>query len=478
MNKANSHKLLMKTANSSGENEPLLGRTNYISAHKELLYVLRSSIPVIVAFFLQYSITVTSIFSVGRLGQNELASVSLAAITFNVSVSVFNGMATCLDTFCPQAFGSGNYPLVGLYFKRCSAMILVVSIPILVFWYYSATVLSYVVPEKELLLLAQTYLRCVSIGVPAYILFETGKRFLQAQGIYKAGQYCLIIVFPINILSNYLLVWSEPFGLGYIGGPISAALSYWLMCIFLFAYIIFINGKKCWGEDSFKDVFNFNEWKRMASYAMNGTAMLLSEFIAFEILTLSASKFGTTSLAAQSICSTLATLAFQVPFGVSVALSTRIGYHVGSENMSAVKLMNKVAYSLALTLGVMMSSLLVCFHTRIPRIFINDASVVEVASQIVKILGVNQFFDCPNVILAGSLRGQGRQHIGSVLNLISYYIFAVPVALILAFTFLLKLQGLWIGIGIGIVILSLCELYFIYYSNWDKIVNDSKKRIH
>lgn len=463
-------------ANANNENTSLLDSSS-TDTSSEFALVLKSSIPLIITFLLQYSITVTTIFSVGRLGKTELASVSLAAITFNVSVAIFNGMATCLDTFCAQAYGSKNYILVGILFQRCSALILVFSIPIVFFWCYCATFLSFIVPEHNLLILAQRYLRFMSFGTPGYILFETGKRFLQAQGIYHAGQYCLMIVTPVNIFLNYFLVWRCDSSFGYIGGPISAAISYWLMCILLMLYVIFIDGRKCWGGFNIQESLNLKEWASMVLYALNGTAMLLSEFVAFEILTLSASRFGTASLAAQSICSTLATLAFQVPFGVSVALSTRIGFHLGSENLRALALMNKVAYMLSIILGLLSSGVLLIFHEKICRIFTSDGNVVNIASLIVKILGINQLYDCPNVILAGALRGQGRQHIGSVLNLIAYYIFAVPVALVLSFVFHMTLQGLWIGIGVGVFILALCELYFIVTSDWGSIVRDAKDRV-
>lgn len=80
------------------------------------------------------------------------------------------------------------------------------SIPILFFWCFSASFLKFIVPEKTLAILAQTYLRYISFGAPGYILFETGKRFLQAQNIFTVGQYCLFFVAPLNVCLNYLLV--------------------------------------------------------------------------------------------------------------------------------------------------------------------------------------------------------------------------------------------------------------------------------
>lgn len=444
---------------------------------EQIFFLIRSSTPLIVTLFLQYSITVFAIFSVGQLGKNELAAVSLATITYNVGNAIFNGMATSLDTYCAQAHGSGNFRLVGMYFQRGTAMILVSSIPVIIFWCYSATVLRVIVPQENLLILAQRYLRYLSFGAPGYILFETGKRFLQCQGMYTAAQYSLFLVVPINIGLNLLLVWNETYGLGFIGAPIAIAVSYWCMSIFLLMYVLFVDGKKCWFGLELKEAFNPKEWKSMFSLAMNGTAMLLSEFIAFEVLTLTASKFGTAALAAQSIASTTATLAFQIPFGVSVALSTKIADRVGLEDTVAVYKLNRITYLVSVLVGIIDTSILLGCRTIIAGCFTTDADVVALGLKLLTILGINQLYDCPNVILAGCLRGQGRQAIGSRLNLLAYYLIALPLALFLAFSFNLGLFGLWAGLGVGIFVLAASEFYYVFNSDWDMILEDAKKHL-
>lgn len=458
----------------SNENETNF-RSN-TSTNGELLFIARSSAPLIVTFFLQYSLTVVSIFSVGHIGKTELAAVSLATMTFNVTVSIFNGMATCLDTFCAQAYGAKKNYLVGLYFQRCTAMIFVCSIPILLFWYFSASFLKLIVPDKNLAILAQTYLRYISFGAPGYILFETGKRFLQAQNIYTAGQYCLFFVAPLNACLNYLLVWNKNFGIGFIGAPISTAISYWLMSFILLGYVIFVDGRNCWYGLQIKQAFNIRQWSAMMSLALNGTIMLLSEFVAFEILTLAASRFGTSALAAQSVASTIATLSFQVPFGVSVAISTRIANYIGANDLDSAKIVNKIAYMLAIIIGITNFALLIGGRSIIANSFTIDKTVVALAVKVLTVLGINQIYDCANVLFAGCLRGQGRQKLGSTLNLISYYIIAIPLALILAFKLNFGLIGLWYGLGFGILLLAISEVCCVFKSDWTEIAENSSKR--
>lgn len=458
---------------SVGENQESSRQDHH--RNTEFWIVLKASLPLVTTFFLQFSLTLVSIFSVGHIGKEELAAVSLAIMTFNVSISIFNGMATCLDTLCAQAYGAKRYDLVGIYFQKCTCMILAVYIPMAFIWCFSSHLFALIVPDRKLAILAEKFLRGMALGAPGYILFETGKRFLQSQGIYVAGQYCLFIVAPINLLLNYLLVWNKHFGIGLFGAPLSTSISYWLMSLLLLFYVKFIDGKKCWDGINLQEAFR--GWGTMFNMALNGTAMMVSEFVAFEILTLSVSRLGTASLAAQSITSSLATLLFQIPFGISVAASTRIAFHVGAGSIDMAKKASRITLNLALIVGVLTFLIVFIFRANIVRIFTMDQEVVKYATVSVGILGINQLFDCSNVLLAGCLRGQGRQYIGSALNIFAYYFIAVPLALYLAFKIGLGLKGLWIGIGIGISVLAISEGYFVLFrSDWPAILQSAQKR--
>lgn len=434
----------------------------------------KTSLPMIVTFFLQYSLTIVSIFSVGHLGKKELAAVSLSTMTFNITNAIFNGMSTCLDTFCSQAYGAGKKELVGLHFQRCSAMIFVIAIPVIIIWWLSSPILHIFVPNKELTDLAQLYLRIISFGTPGYILFETGKRFLQAQGIFQAAQYVLFICTPINIILNYILVWDSRIGIGFAGAPLATSISFTLMALFLFLYVLLIDGKQCWGGLQVKK--SFENWGPMVSLALPGVIMIEAEFLAFEILTLSAARLGTEVLAAQSVASTLCTLIFQIPFGVSVAGSTRIATHVGAQSLGNAKVATRVSMCISLVLGSITATILFSSRSFIVSLFTDDKGVAKLARSIIKILAVNQLMDTVNIISAGCLRGQGRQKIGSNLNLMSYYLIALPLALYLAFVKEYQLPGLWIGLGVGISVLALSESYFVLNANWRSILEASALR--
>ena len=175
---------------------------------RETKVIARYSAPLILTFLLQYSLTVASIFTVGHLGTVELGAVSLASMTANITgYAIYQGLATSLDTLCAQAYGSGRKKLVGLQTQRMVFFLWTITIPIGIIWLCADIILMKIVPEKDVAVLAGRYLKIVLLGAPGYATFESAKRFLQAQGIFSASLYVLIICAPLNALMNWLFVW-------------------------------------------------------------------------------------------------------------------------------------------------------------------------------------------------------------------------------------------------------------------------------
>lgn len=175
---------------------------------REAQVIGKNAAPLVVTFLLQYSLTVASIFTLGHLGKKELGAVSLASMTANITgYAVYQGLATSLDTLCAQAYGSGRKKLVGLQMQKMVFFLWVISVPIAVLWFFADKVLVRIVPEKEVAELAGLYLKVVVLGAPGYACFESGKRYVQAQGLFSASLYVLLVCAPLNAFMNWLFVW-------------------------------------------------------------------------------------------------------------------------------------------------------------------------------------------------------------------------------------------------------------------------------
>lgn len=435
--------------------------------HRETKTLVKNASPLIVTFVLEYSFTVASIFTVGRLGTVELAAVSLASMTANITgYAVYQGLATSLDTLCAQAYGSGKKQLVGLQLQRMVYFLWLLTIPIGTIWFFSGDILKFMVPEQRCAELAGLYLRILLFGAPGYTLFESAKRFVQAQGLFSATTYVLLLCAPLNVFMNWLFVWKLDWG--FVGAPIAVAVTDTLLPVFLFLYVYLVDGRQCWNGFTKRALKN---WGPMIKLALPGLLMVEAEFLAFEILTLAASYISMSHLAAQSILGTVTALTFQIPFPVSIAASTRVANLIGATLANAARTSAKVrdgssfcvavichqtnvvlqvAFAASFIVGIFNVILLSSLRTFIPQLFTDDQGVIKLVADVLPLCAAFQLFDSLSACGNGLLRGLGRQEIGGYVNLFAYYVIAMPISFGTAFGLGWELEGLWSGVALAL----------------------------
>lgn len=193
--------------------------------------------------------------------------------------SVVFGMTTSLDTLCSQAYtGSQDVTSLGIYLQRSFLATMCLFLPVSVLWWNAEFILLAIKQDAELSRLCGLYLQWYLISIPASIIFECCKKFLQAQGkfcykviflsfsflvekctlgIMKASTQILVLSVPVCFLLNFFLVQYPPTSLGFKGAPIAAGLTDWFCAFVSIGYILFIDGKRAWGGFSKKA---FSDW--------------------------------------------------------------------------------------------------------------------------------------------------------------------------------------------------------------------------
>lgn len=165
-----------------------------------------------------------------------------------------------------------------------------------------------------------------------------------------------------------------------------------------------------------------------------------------------------------------------IPFGVGVATSARVGNLLGSRDPRGAYCAANVSACLAMILGGIMLALLMGTRHSFARIFNDDERVVDLTSRVLPYVALFQIADGLNGSCGGSLRGQGRQSIGALVNLVSYYGGALPLGIWLAFHGW-GLEGLWIGQCIALYLVGTLEWAIVAWSNWEKQVEKAFLRM-
>lgn len=202
-----------------------------------------------------------------------------------------------------------------------------------------------------------------------------------------------------------------------------------------------------------------------------------NESSAFDILTLSSSYLGEQYLAAQSVMMTISVAMYHVPMPTAIAASTRFGNLIGLGDLPSAKVAFKAYYSIFFAIGIFDIIVLTSLRHVIARVFTDDQVVRTLIIEVLPIVAAAQLFDALGVLSNALTRGLGRQKIAGWVNLGVYYLFGVPLSLLLTFgPSHLGLTGLWIGPLIGLGMSGLILYLYMRYADWSKAVDEARLR--
>ncbi|KAJ5919906.1 hypothetical protein N7454_009741, partial [Penicillium verhagenii] len=450
------------------------GKTQQHALLTESWILLKSAIPIILAYMLQMSLLTVTVIIAGRASPLDLA-VSAFSLMFALVTGwmIALGGTTALDTLASSTFtGSENKHDLGVLLQRAFLVLGALYIPVAIIWACSDPIFRALGQDPELSYQSSRFLTCLIPGGLGYIYFEIMKKYLQAQGIMRAGTYVLMITSPLNALLCYTFCYT--LNMGILGAPLAANISYWLSFILLVLYAKYIAGSECWGGWSKEAYKNLGTFTRLA---MLGILHVGTEWWAFEIVALAAGRLGTISLASQSVIMTADQIMNTIPFGIGVAISSRVGNLLGSRDAKGAMQAAHLATILACLFGAVVLAILMGTRDHFAKIFNSDPRVVELTSDIIPYVALFQIADGINGACGGVLRGMGRQHLGAAVNIVSYYCFALPLGVWLAFQHGWGLQGLWMGQCVALYCVGILEWILVACSNWDDEVRSAFKRM-
>ena len=111
------------------------------------------------------------------------------------------------------------------------------------------------------------------------------------------------------------------------------------------------------------------------------------------------------------------------------------------------------------------------------KLFTNDEEVIGLVAKVMPLCAAFQLVDSLAAVSGGILRGQGRQYIGGWVNLMAYYVVAMPFSLTTAFVLKWELFGLWSGVSIALLLVAIIELFVIAKTDWAKMVEQARARV-
>lgn len=484
-NEKNPVRLLLLVSIHRKMEEPLLGESReeetkwvvtrgaFVEELKKLSFLAAPMVGVTVS---QYLLPAVSLMMAGHLGELTLASVAIATSFTNVTgiIPLF-GFACALETLCGQAYGAKQYQQIGTYTYSAMFFCIAICFPISVLWIFMDKVLILLGQDPEIATEACNF--SISL-IPALLAFAVLRPLihnLQSQSLILPLFLSACATLCFHILLCWYLVFKANFRI--VGAALAIGLSYCLNAVILALYMRYSSSCEKTRVFIFSDIFSCI--KEFFSFALPTVVMFCLEWWSFEILILLSgllpnSKLETSVL---SICLTISSTHYFIPYGIGAAASTRVSNELGAGNPQAAQLAACVVMVLAVTEAVIVSTILFCCRYVLAYAFNSDKDVVNYVSELVPLLSFSIIMDSLQSVLSGVARGTGWQHIGAYVNLGAYYIVGIPLASVLCFVLNLRGKGLWIGIMTGSAVQAIVLAIITVTTNWRKQVRMARERI-
>ncbi len=156
-----------------------------------------------------------------------------------------------------------------------------------------------------------------------------------------------------------------------------------------------------------------------------------------------------------------------IPFGLGVATSARLGNLLGAQDAVGAQRTAHASAFLSVGLGTLVLAVLMITRKSFSMAFNDDKEVAALVTEVMPYVALFQIADGLNGSCGGSLRGMGKQWVGAVVNLASYYAGALPLGIYLAFNGW-GLSGLWMGQCIALYLVGALEWLIVGLSNWQR----------
>ncbi|KAI3959389.1 hypothetical protein MKW98_018979 [Papaver atlanticum] len=396
--------------------------------------------PMVAVNFSLHLIYVISIMMVGHLCELALSSTAMASSLCAVTgSSLLVGMAGGLEILCGQAYGAQQYRKLGVHTNSAMISLTLLSIPISLVWISMEKLLILIGQDPIISHEAGRYAVCLIPALFGIAILQPLMKYLQTQSV--------IIPMLLSALTTLCfhtpLCWVFVFNMGFgnVGAAFAVCISYWLNVIFLGIYVKFSPSCKSSRVPLTKEALQgIGEFLCLA---VPSAVMLCLQWWSFEFM----------------IC-------------------TRVSNELGAGKPQDARLAVFTVMIIAGTETVIVSSALFVCRYIVGYAYSNGKEVVDYMTDMVPLICLSAILDGLQVVLGGIARGCGWKHIGAYVNLGSFYIGGIPVALWLGFFLKLKGRGLWLGIMTGTIIQTAILSAITIRTNWEKQAKLARERLH
>ena len=416
------------------------------------------ALPIMATSLIQMAYNLIDMIWIGKIGASAVASVGAAGMFMWLS----NGLATLAkmggQIKVGHALGAQKKEDATSYAQSSIQMGIVFAIGfgILSVVFADEMIGFFQLNSAQVIQDAKLYLMITCGLVIFSFMNQIFTGILTAMGNSRTSFIATGIGLVLNIVLDPLFIFG--FGvihpMGVAGAAIATVLAQ-LVVMLLFLYTILrdtvlfcdVHILHSYSSQHTREIFRIGLPSAVQSMLFSGISMVIARLIA---------GWGDAAVAVQKVGSQIESISWMTAEGYAAALNSFVAQNHGAKNTDRIREGYRLSMIVMLSWGVFCSFVLIVFPQLIFQVFIQEAEVLPMGVDYLRILGVSQLFMCMEITTAGAFSGLGKTLPPSIVS-ITLTGARIPMAILLGRW--LGLNGVWwaitiSSIGKGIVLLG------------------------
>lgn len=409
------------------------------------------ALPIVATSLLQMAYNMTDMIWIGRVGSNSVAAVGAAGMFVNLANGISAFLRVGGQVTVAHAYGAGEKKMAARYAQNALQMGVLISLAysLVVCLFHSPFIAFFRFTNQQVVRDAEIYLVIMGIFTLFQIINPICTAVITATGNSKTPFRVSAVGLIINLILDPVLI----FGIGFIppmGVFGAAAATVFAQFIVFLLYICYMKqdaqvfskmqlwDKPDWG--SVRTITKIGMPASVQSVMFNGISMTIGRIIA---------NWGETAIAVQKVGIQVESISYMAADGFAAATNSFIAQNYGARQLDRSKKGYTTALRVMACWGVFTTCVLVFFPAQIFCAFIQEANVLPLGVDYLRILGYSQLFMCIEILTAGAFSAYGKTTPPSIISIL-FTSMRIPMAILLGQT-ALGLNGVWWSISLSSV---------------------------
>ncbi len=428
------------------------------------------SIPMILEMLMESIFALVDIAYVSKVSVNAVATIGLTESVITLVYALAIGLSMAATAVVARRIGEKDVAGARIAAVQAISLGVVISVVIgIIGIFYAKDILALMGGEPDLIAEGYGYTQFLIGGNITVVLLFLINAIFRGAGNASIAMWALVLSNGLNIILDPMFIFG--FGpipeMGVKGAAVATNIGRGTAVIFQLGILFFGWGKiKLVAKDL---VLNLKVMIGLIKVSLGGIAQFLIGTSSWIFLMRIMSEFGSEVLAGYTIAIRVIMFTLMPSWGMSNAAATLVGQNLGAKQPDrAEQSVWKTGKYNALFMGTVSLGYLIFANTIISW-FNTTPAVVKSGALCLQVIALGYVFYAYGMVVTQAFNGAGDTRTPTKINLISFWLFQLPLAYISALVLGWGATGVFVAITLAEILLAVLAMVWFKKGKWKKV---------